>query len=141
MHDWEHLPQLCADLFKLLSEVLPGYAEILNAHKEASDCMVIDLPLTAPVKAAAVTQGSSSMDFEPRPPLLPLTVPVKAAGTTQGSSNMDVDPRPPLCIILPLQKIVPSAPTMIPTKCVPPSVLSLKASRKQSKPEQENICS
>jgi hypothetical protein len=139
MHDWEHLPRLGADLFELLSEVLPGYAEILNARKEASDCMDIDPPLTAPVKAAAATQGSSSMDVEPRPPLPPPTVPVKAAGMTQGSSNMDVDPRPPLRIILPPQKIVPSAPTMIPMKRVPPSAPSPKASRKRSKPEEENI--
>jgi hypothetical protein len=141
MHDWEHLPQLGADLFELLGEVLPGYAEILNGRKEASDCIDIDPPLTTPVRAAAATQGSSNMDVEPRPPLPPLTVPVKAASATQGSSNMDVDPRPPLRIILPPQKIVPSAPTMIPTKRVPPSALSLKASRKRSKPEQENICS
>ncbi|KAJ7854440.1 P-loop containing nucleoside triphosphate hydrolase protein [Mycena olivaceomarginata] len=68
MHDWEHLPQLGADLFELLGEVLPGYAEILNARKEASDCMEIDPPLTTPVRAAAATQGSSNMDVEPRPP-------------------------------------------------------------------------
>ncbi|KAJ6609791.1 hypothetical protein B0H10DRAFT_2225591 [Mycena sp. CBHHK59/15] len=66
MHDWEHLPLLGADLFKLLSEILPGYAEILNARKEASDRMDVDPPLTAPVDGGA-TQESSNMDVDPRP--------------------------------------------------------------------------
>ncbi|KAJ7660021.1 P-loop containing nucleoside triphosphate hydrolase protein [Mycena olivaceomarginata] len=112
MHDWEHLPLLGADFFKLLSEVLPGYAEILNARKEASDFMDVDPPLT---------------------------IPVEAGGAARESSNMDVNPRPPLRIILPPQRIIPSVPTTIPTKRVPPGAPSPKASRKRSKIEQENI--
>jgi hypothetical protein len=94
--------------------VLPRYAKILNARKDASD----------------------RMDINP-----PLTVPVEAGGVAQEPSNMDGDRRPLLCIILPPQRIIPSASTAIPTKCVPPRAPSLKTSRKRSMIEQENIYS
>jgi hypothetical protein len=113
MHDWEYLPQLGKDLFKLLSEVLPGYAEILSARKAASDSMHIDPPPTAHSKTGSATRESS---------------------------DMDIDPPPPLRIILPPQRIVPSAPTTVPTKRALPAPPSPKASQKRSKIiEKENI--
>ncbi|KAJ7724285.1 hypothetical protein B0H14DRAFT_3621518 [Mycena olivaceomarginata] len=67
MHDCEHLLLLGADFFKLLSEVLPRYAEILDARKEASDRMDVDPPLTVHVEAGGAARESSSIDVDPRP--------------------------------------------------------------------------
>ncbi|KAJ7853851.1 hypothetical protein B0H14DRAFT_3653243 [Mycena olivaceomarginata] len=58
MHDY---------FFKLLSEVLPRYAEILDARKEASDRMDVDPPLTVHVEAGGAARESSSIDVDPRP--------------------------------------------------------------------------
>ncbi|KAJ7849457.1 hypothetical protein B0H13DRAFT_2402682 [Mycena leptocephala] len=113
MHDWEYLLQLGIDLFKLLSEVLPGYAEIRSARTAASDSMDVDLPPTAPVNTG---------------------------GATRDSSDMDIDPPLPLRIILPPQRIVPSAPTTVPTKRALLGPPSPNARQKRNKIiEKENI--
>ncbi|KAJ7840469.1 P-loop containing nucleoside triphosphate hydrolase protein [Mycena leptocephala] len=113
MHDWEYLPRLGIDLFKLLSEVLPGYAEILSARTAASDSMDVDLPPTAPVNTG---------------------------GATRDSSDMDIDPPLPLRIILPPQRFVPSAPTTVPTKRALSGPPSPNARQKRNKIiEKENI--
>ncbi|KAJ6536800.1 hypothetical protein B0H19DRAFT_1270514 [Mycena capillaripes] len=93
MHDCEYFLRLGKDLFKLLSGILPKYAEILMAHKAASDSMDVDPPPIAPAETG---------------------------GATHESSDMDIDPPPPLRIILPPQMMVPSAPTMVPAKCALP---------------------
>ncbi|KAF7341572.1 Nucleoside triphosphate hydrolase protein [Mycena sanguinolenta] len=59
MHDWEFLSLLGEDLFELLGQVLPEYAEILIARKEV-DPMDVDPPLPAPAEAAGVAPHSSN---------------------------------------------------------------------------------
>ncbi|KAJ7867729.1 P-loop containing nucleoside triphosphate hydrolase protein [Mycena olivaceomarginata] len=112
MHDWEHLPFFGDDLFELLGEVLPGYAEILDARKKTSDPMDVDPPPTAPAETGAARE----------------------------SSNMDVDPPAPLRILLPPRRIVPPAPTTVPTKRAPPGPPASTATQKRIKIiEKENI--
>jgi hypothetical protein len=111
MHDWEHLLLFGDDLFELLGEVLPGYAEILDARK-TSDPMDVDSPPTAP----------------------------NETGATRKSSNMDAGPPVPLRILLPPRRIVPPAPTTVPTKRAPPGPPAPKVTQKRTKIiEKENI--
>ncbi|KAJ6557657.1 hypothetical protein B0H19DRAFT_1290747 [Mycena capillaripes] len=104
MHDWEYLPRLGEDLFKLLN---------LRAREAAFDSMDVDTPPIAPAETG---------------------------GATRESSDMDIDPPPPFRIILPPQRIVLSAPTMVPAKRALPGPPFPKANQKRSKfIEKENI--
>jgi hypothetical protein len=112
MHDWEHLPLFGEDLFNLLTQVLPGYAAILKARQELSDCMDVDPPLT------------------------------ETGGPTADSSNMDVDSRLPLRVRLfvPPRQVVPSSPAKASTRCPsPPSPLADASHKRTKTANKENI--
>ncbi|KAJ7835628.1 hypothetical protein B0H13DRAFT_2369233 [Mycena leptocephala] len=52
MYDWKYLDQFGNDLFGILTQVLPGYAEIIEDRKAVANRMDVDLPPSEPAKPA-----------------------------------------------------------------------------------------
>ncbi|KAJ7837276.1 hypothetical protein B0H13DRAFT_2287985 [Mycena leptocephala] len=69
MHDWEQLPHFGAELFNILTEVLPGYAKILKARKELSDSMDVDPPPAEPTGTGGRESSNMDVDLPALPPI------------------------------------------------------------------------
>ncbi|KAJ7306176.1 P-loop containing nucleoside triphosphate hydrolase protein [Mycena albidolilacea] len=91
MCDWKYLDKLGADLFEILTQVLPGYAEIINDRKEGT------VPTTIDVDPPPSTPADpSDMDVDP-PRVLRIVFPQRIVppSPAKGPTKRSSPPSPP----------------------------------------------
>ncbi|KAJ6463097.1 P-loop containing nucleoside triphosphate hydrolase protein [Mycena vulgaris] len=121
LHDWKYLALFGEDLFEILDNVLPGYAEIIRARAPRTEASTV----------------SDSMDVDPNDPA-PEAAKIASGSSQQPSDRMDIDSPAPLKIIIPSRNPVPPTPHTVPAKR--PSPPSPYTTQKRSKlPDKENM--